>query len=39
MFAADVFESKIINNEEKSDGACFVLPEARRTFGGMVSKG
>ena len=38
MFAVDVFNSKIINDEEKGNGTCFVLPEAGPTIDGMVSK-
>ena len=38
MFAADVFDSKIINDKSKGDGTCFVLPKDRRTLDGMLSK-
>ena len=38
MFAADVFDSRIINDEEKSDGKCFLLPEARLMLDSLVSK-
>ena len=38
MFAADVFDSKFINDKAKSDGMCFVLPEEGHIFDGMVSK-
>ena len=38
MFTADIFESKIINDEAKSDRTCYMLPEAGRTLDGMVSK-
>ena len=38
MFAAEVFDSKIIDEKSKFDGTCFVLSKARHTLVRMVSK-
>ena len=38
IFVADVFDSKIINNEAKIDGTFFVLPEDGHTLDRMASK-
>ena len=38
VFFADVFDSKVVDDERKNDGLRFVLPKARSVLDGVITE-